>query len=387
MARITDSIWCRVGALIVMALIGTVAVMAMTMGALEHYAEKQFYEQLPTTARAEFDFLDANDMLATPRAQRLYANYETSQSLTIKRWALTTGLIVCLPFGLITGFFVSQYISAPMMSIAHAARRISQADFSVRATTRQRGGLAAVVRDFNAMADALETLERDRKLTAAAISHELRTPLAVLQASLHALADGVIAATPQALMKMVDQVQHLSRLIEDVHTLSIADAGKLTLDREHLDMGELVANVLDQFQHRLQNAGVDGALVRPGQPAFVLADPARMRQVIANLIENVARYAASGGRLRITVENRDAQVIVAVRDWGEGLSSTMLNHMFERFYRPDASRTRSTGGSGLGLAIVKALVVAHGGNITVETKRGAGCTFFLHLPAYRQAVS
>ncbi|MFA4912556.1 MAG: HAMP domain-containing protein [Alcaligenaceae bacterium] len=367
-----------------LALIATVAVMALTMGAFEHYADASFYAQLPSSAQKEFDFLDANDMLLTPRGQHLYARYETGKSLSLKRWALTAGLLVCLPFGLITGLLVSRYISAPMMSIAHAARRISAADFSVRATTTQRGGLANVVRDFNTMADALESLERDRKMTAAAISHELRTPLAVLQASLHALADGVIQPTPTSFLSMVGQVQHLSRLIDDVHTLSIADAGKLALHRERLNLGDLTADVLEQFRPRLENVGVAGTMDCPATPQFVWADSGRMRQVLGNLIENVARHAHSGQRLHLALTRAGADVVIAVSDWGEGLPSTMQNHMFERFYRPDSSRNRATGGSGLGLAIVKALMLAQDGSVHVDSRRGEGCTFYLTLPAHEE---
>jgi len=381
-ARIADCIWFRVSALMSLALITTVAVMALTMGAFEHYADASFYAQLPSSAQKEFDFLDANDMLLTPRGQNLYARYETGKSLSLKRWALTAGLLVCLPFGLIAGLLVSRYVSAPMMSIAHAARRISAADFSVRATTTQRGGLGNVVRDFNTMADALESLERDRKMTAAAISHELRTPLAVLQASLHALADGVIQPTPASFLSMVGQVQHLSRLIDDVHTLSIADVGRLALHRERLDVCEITADVLEQFRSRLENVGVAGTLDCPSQPLFVWADGGRMRQVLGNLIENVARHAHTGQRLHLALTREGADVVIALRDWGEGLPSTMQNHMFERFYRPDISRNRATGGSGLGLAIVRALMLAQDGNVRVDSRRGEGCTFFLTLPAH-----
>ena len=383
MARITDCIWVRVSALISLALIATVAVMALSMSALEHYADASFYVQLPSTAQKEFDFLQANDMLDTPRAHELYDRYETGKSLSMKRWSVTAGLLVCIPFGLIAGLLVSKYISAPMTSIAHAARRISHADFSVRATTTQRGGLADVVRDFNSMANALESLERDRKMTAAAISHELRTPLAVLQASLHALADGVIQATPASFLRMVEQVQHLSRLIDDVHTLSIADAGKLTLHRARLDVCEMAADILEQFRQRLENVGMSATLERPTEPQFVWADSGRMRQVIGNLIENVARHAQTGQRLHLAISREGDDVIISVRDWGAGLPSTMQNHMFERFYRPDTSRTRATGGSGLGLAIVKALMLAQDGNVRVDSRPGVGCTFYLQLPAHR----
>ena len=375
----TDCISFRVGVFMALAMITTVLVMAVTMTALEGYADAHFYAQLPESAQQEFEFLHEADMLDTPRAKRLYAQYGTIESLGIKRWSLTAGLLACLPFGLIAGFLVSRHISAPMTSIAHAARRISLADFSVRASTTQSGGLARLVRDFNKMADALESLERDRKTTAAAISHELRTPLAVLQASLHALADGVIAPTASSCLRMVEQVQHLSRLIDDVHTLSMADAGKLTLHRERVDIGIVVADVLDQFRQRLKNVSVTGTLVQPAHPLIVWADSGRLRQVLGNLIENVARHAHSGGRLHIAITESDDDAVISIRDWGSGLPSSMQNHMFERFYRPDTSRNRSTGGSGLGLATVRALMLAQDGSVRVESRLGHGCTFYLKM--------
>lgn len=380
-----NRIWLRMGICTSLAIVATIIVMTLTMLALDRVEYAGFYDRLPASVRQELDYLEEHDLLESPRAQQIYARYWAGSILGVANISLAVGLLVCLPFGLLAGFSISRYVTAPMTSIAMAAKRISHADFSVRATTTQNGALGAVVHDFNAMADALDTLERDRKLGAAAISHELRTPLAVLQASLHALSDGIIEGTHETYSGLIKQVQHLSRLIDDVHTLSIANAGRLTLHRSAFDLAELAQDVLTQFHQRLESNAISAALRLTGPSTLVWADRGRMLQVLGNLIENVLRYAAQGKRLEIEVSTQAERVRLDIRDWGDGLPSCMQQHLFERFYRPDASRTRARGGSGLGLAIVKSLMIAQEGDVTIESSHGKGCTVTLYLPcaAYR----
>lgn len=383
MARVLNRIWIRSGLYTCLAIVATIVVMAATVFAIETYQYCQFFRGLPVDVQHQMAYLEANNLLGSPEAQKIYVTYDAGNPWNTGNWTILAGLLVCLPFGLCAGFWVSRHVSGPLSAIATAARRIAEADFSVRASATRRGGMGYVLDDFNAMADALENLERDRKVTAAAISHELRTPLAVLGASLHALSDGVLPASNETFGRLNAQVNHLSRLIDDVHTLSIADAGRLTLNRSYFDLAELAENVLDQFQQRLSDAGIRPELMRPDVPPMVFADRDRMRQVLGNLVENVIRYARSGQRIRLVATQADKHVHLKVQDWGQGLPPTVQKHLFERFYRPDASRTRATGGSGLGLAIVKTLMTAQNGNVTLHSDPGTGCTATITLPASR----
>jgi len=382
---ISDTIGLRICALTCGLVILTAMLMGVTILGMRAYAMAQESAALPQTTLAELSYLEANDLGDSPRAYHLQRQHLADTAYFNVKFAVIIALAVCLPVGLGASIGVARYVGSPLAAIAQAARRISRADLSVRAELGHSGGLTPVLKDFNAMADSLESLERDRKLTAAAISHELRTPLAVLTASLHALADGIIPAGPDVYRRMVAQTTHLNRLIDDLHTLSIADAGKLDLNHAVTDLGDLASDVLLQFDQRLANAGVVGSVTRSGGATRVWADSGRMRQVLGNLIENVVRYAAEGGKLDIHVERSAHQVHLTIRDFGAGLPSSMQNHLFERFYRPDMSRARTTGGSGLGLAIVKALVEAQGGTVQVSSARGAGCVFVIAMPALAEA--
>lgn len=387
MARVLNRIWIRSGLYTTLAIAGTILVMAATVYAIESYEHIQFLRSLPTEIKRQMDYLETHNMLGSPQAQEIYAAYQTGNPWLLGNWTVLAGLLVSLPFGLIAGFWVSRHVSGPLSAIATAARRIAEADFSVRAIATRRGGMGYVLDDFNAMANSLESLERDRKVTAAAISHELRTPLAVLGASLHALSDGILPATPPTFDRLNAQVMHLSRLIDDVHTLSVADAGRLTLNRSYFDLAELADNVLNQFQQRLNDADISPTLIRPAIPPMVFADRDRMHQVLGNLVENVVRYARVGKKIQISINVVNERIVLMVQDWGQGLPPTVKQHLFERFYRPDASRTRATGGTGLGLAIVKTLMTAQDGDVTIDSEPDTqtGCTATITLPASRFA--
>ena len=211
--------------------------------------------------------------------------------------SLLLGLIVCLPFGLIVGFWVSRYVTRPLASIIEVAQRVEQGDFSVRAVAEgAHGEMAEVVQTFNKMVDSLSEFESERRATAASISHELRTPLTVLKARLHAVCDGVIVADENEFRALLAHTEHLGRLVEDLHTLSMAEADQLSLQKQRLCLSVLVAEMLAQLQPQLQAAGMQLEIDLPVDDvqSDIRADPDRMRQIISNLVSNAARHASSG---------------------------------------------------------------------------------------------
>ena len=229
---------------------------------------------------------------------------------------------------------------------------------------------------FNGMVDSLENLEAERLATAASISHELRTPLTVLQARLHAIA---MASDDQAEMKtLLAQVEHLGRLVGDLHTLSMADAGRLSLRRERLDLATLVGEVVDELRPQLQQSAMALSMDLPMQDGDgstdIRADTDRLRQIITNLISNVLRHASSGHWLGIKVQTiPDSQgqpwVTLEISDAG-GLAGDLQAHPFQRFAQPPGKRRRE--GSGLGLSIVKALVTSQGGTVSTGVSERGG---------------
>jgi signal transduction histidine kinase len=212
------------------------------------------------------------------------------------------------------------------------------------------------------------------------IAHELRNPLAVLQARIEGILDGIYPPSPENLELILDQNRVLTRLVEDLRTLALADAGQLSLDRVPCDLGSLIGRSLDNFRAQAQASGV--RLLSEAQSLAVLADPIRLEQVLGNLLSNALRHTPEGGEVvvgcRPTAAGKTA--ILEVGDSGEGIAEEALPLIFERFYRGDRSRSRSEGGTGLGLAIARKIVEAHGGTIRAGNRPAGGALFTVELP-------
>jgi two-component system sensor histidine kinase BaeS len=211
------------------------------------------------------------------------------------------------------------------------------------------------------------------------IAHELRNPLSVMQARVEAVIDGVYPPTAEHLQPVLEQTRLLSRLVEDLRTLALADAGQLALDRQDIDLAGVVARTVAGYRAQAQAAGVQ-LRVRLAEGVRVEADPGRIEQVVGNLLSNAVRHAPPGSEVEISlgVDARWARLEVA--DAGEGIPDEALASVFERFYRADRSRSREGGGTGLGLAISRQLIVAHGGTIAAANRPEGGAVFRIDLP-------
>lgn len=383
MARPLDRIWIRFGLWIAATVLVTIAILGLSVMLFSEVQYRGFYGSLPENVRQELDVLQDQALEDSPRAMQIYGQYWRGDLLFGEKWSLLIGLLVCLPFGLAAGFWVSRFVTLPLASMAEAAQRVALGDFSVRAEPgRDRGEMADMVNDFNHMTDALEQLERERKATAAAVSHELRTPLAVLRARLHAVCDGVIPADGAEFRTLLHQVEHLGRLVDDLHMLSMAEAGGLSLQTAKVDLAVLVQDTVAGYASRLAEHGIVPELDIEQAHAWVHADPDRMRQVISNLTENVLRYARDGAWLGIRLRSDvgAAMVVLTISDAGSGLPEDVRQNLFQRFQRSDNSRSRATGGSGLGLSIVHMLVMRQGGSVAVDRSSRGGTRFTIRLP-------
>ena len=297
--------------------------------------------------------------------------------------------LLVLVVGVIIALLVARRISRPLMNVSMTAARVARGDLSARApTSRRRGGdeTATLLRNFNAMADSLERLEGERRATSAAIAHELRTPLTILRGRLEAIRDDVITLDGKEISNLLSQTEVLSRLVTDLRTLSLADAGQISLERRSVDVRALVAQVVNSFEARAGDRGMKLEFVSDLPRLDAPIDSSRIIQVIANLIENAIRYAPEGGFAQISLNTNLNEAIITVRDSGAGIEPDQLERVFDRFYRTDASRSRFTGGSGLGLAIVRAMVELHGGRITVRNHPEGGAEFEVRLPKTLEVV-
>jgi signal transduction histidine kinase len=297
----------------------------------------------------------------------------------IGRFLLWGGL-VAVAIALLITFFLSRRILAPVKALTLASKRLGKGDFSQRVPTKDKGELGELAQTFNSMASDLERAERLRQNMVADVAHELRTPLSNLRGYLEAARDGVIKPDAKTIRSLSEEALLLSRLVDDLQELSLADAGALKLVRQ----GEDIAGVIDQavvaMQAQATEKGVSLLTDLPRRLPPGNIDSHRINQVLRNLLENAVAHTAKGGTVTVSARRQEKWVKVSVTDAGEGIPPKELPNIFERFYRVDKSRARTTGGSGLGLTIAKRLVEAHGGKIQAQSKLGKGSRFSFTIP-------
>ena len=250
---------------------------------------------------------------------------------------------------------------------------MEQGRLTARVSATGGDEIGQLAQAFNSMADALERSDGERRMLTSDIAHELRTPLSNIRGYLEAIQDSVVEASPDVIAAVHEEALLLQQLVDDLQALALADAGEPRLHREPTDLAALIEQAVTSHQAKAEASGVRVTAVSAAVPSVSL-DPVRVRQVIGNLIDNAIRYTPRGGSVTVTVFAAEGHVSVSVADTGEGIAPDHLPHVFDRFYRPDSSRSRATGGSGLGLAIVQQLVTAHGGEVAIESTLGAGTT-------------
>jgi signal transduction histidine kinase len=272
-------------------------------------------------------------------------------------------------------------VAAPVGDLIEASGHIEEGDFSTRVPETGPGEVRALARAFNAMSARLEETEQQRRSALADVSHELRTPLTVIQGNLEALLDGVYPADAAHLEPILAETRVLARLIDDLRTLTLVEAGSLVLHSEPTDLGTLLNDVAASYRSQADQAGVTLTVTVPGDLPSVDIDPARIREVVSNLLTNALRHTPREGTVEVSarVAGGNADVTVAdvtVRDTGSGIPPDQLDRIFDRFYRsPDSP------GSGLGLPIARSLVEAHGGILTAESSPGDGTTIRFTVPS------
>ncbi len=283
--------------------------------------------------------------------------------------------VVVIMLMVILAVFALRRISGPLDDLHEAAGRIAEGDYSARAVEKGPPEVRSLAKAFNDMASRLSQANEQRRNLLADTTHELLTPLAVIQGNLEGMLDGVYPADETNLRGILDETNTLSRLLEDLRTLALAESGALQLKKEPTELLPYLRDIVAIFQAQADQAGVTILLDVPADLPLVEIDPGRMRQVIINLLANDLRYSPVGGTIRLSGALGGASLIVNVQDDGPGIPAEDLPHIFERFYK-----SADSGGMGLGLAIAKQLVEAHGGSLTAENAPGKGTIFRITLP-------
>ncbi|MBN1659922.1 MAG: HAMP domain-containing histidine kinase [Anaerolineae bacterium] len=302
------------------------------------------------------------------------------------RWILALGGLALILILVLrrAGLRAARHFTNPLSEVMKAADALAAGDLSARVPVSGSAEFRHLALAFNRMAQALDTADRQRRELLADVAHELRTPLSIIQGNVEGLRDGVYQPTPEHLDLVLDETQKLSRLVEDLRLLTLAEAGQLTLDWQALDVHQLLLDVRDAFGPQAEVAGIALVVEEKNTLPPLVADPQRLGQVLGNLVTNSLRHTPPGGQLTLGAEAGPDGVEgmrLWVADTGEGIPPDELPRIFDRFWRGDPSRSHTGGaGSGLGLAIARGLIEAHGGRIWAESHVGEGTTISVLLP-------
>lgn len=346
------------------------------------YLDESINRGLPPEAAAAYKTLNEGRVPDEGSLKTLVEYFDAQTAPTdfkIQIAALVCGLLSALVCAVI-GIFLARRIARPLEDLTIAAQVLKSGDFSARvaASSSNTREVSSLVDTFNALATSLERMEERLRFNNMAVAHELRTPLTILQGALQGMLDGVFPMDRKIVSDLLLQVEGLGKIVEDLRTLSLAIGQKLEMQRQWLDVAEVVETVLSASKPML-DAGkleVETSL----RPACISADPSRIRQAVLALVENANRYAESGGMLRCETERLpDESVVIRVLDRGPGFPEDMDAVAVNPFWRGDLSRSRTSGGTGLGLSVVQAIAVAHGGYLEFENRQGGGAMVVIHL--------
>jgi len=289
--------------------------------------------------------------------------------------AITAGAV-----GLAIALLLSQSLTSPLRQLTGAMQRFARGERNLQLPSPSGDEVGDLTRSFRGMMTEIERQEQLRKEMTADIAHELRNPLSVVQANLDALADGVYPLTRENLAPIRESAELLDRLVEDLRTLELADAGQLALEKSEVDLSKLLHRVAARFTPRAESQSQRIELAPEPALPTVQADSQRLEQILGNLLDNALRHTPSGGTIRLELKSDAQSILLTVEDSGPGIPEDQLDLIFERFHRVDTARSRSDGGTGLGLAIARKLAEAHGGSLRAENRPEGGARFILSLP-------
>ena len=288
---------------------------------------------------------------------------------------------VALLLAIFVTIVLSRHLLTPVTELAEATRALTSRRFDTRIAVRSRDEFGQLAADFNNMAQALERYEQMRRQWMADISHELRTPLAILRGEIEAIQDGVREITPEALESLHFEVLHVTRIVQDLHDLSLIESRAFPAELTAVNPLEVLDETLRSYYPRFEQRGIrieaDGGDLRR---VTIMADADRLKQLLSNLLENTLRYVHAPGVLQIFHELKAGRLFLAFQDSGPGVPEASLNRLFDRLYRVDTARSRAQGGSGLGLAICKSIVESFGGEIDASHAPAGGLRITIALP-------
>lgn len=297
----------------------------------------------------------------------------------VNQASLVAGLISGA-VAILIALVLAALILRPIRELTKAAKKMAQGDLTQRVEVQGEGEFATLGQTFNQMSQSIQEAENQRMAMTADIAHELRNPLAIQRAHLEALQDGIYPLSQENLTLISEQNHQLTRLVEDLRTLALADAGELALNKRPLNLSQFCQETLIRFEPQAQTKRIQLTANCDSENLIVKVDKERLQQIYDNLMQNALRYTPSEGLIRLTFTKQGDHAICKIHNSGSELSEEALRHLFERFYRSERARDRSSGGTGLGLSIARKLAEAHGGSLTGKNHPSGGVVFELSLP-------
>ncbi len=293
-------------------------------------------------------------------------------------WAVFWGGITALLAGAALSYLLTGQITRPLALLTASAQKFARRDFQHRVQLKRKDEIGNLAEAFNFMAESIEKNENLRSNLLADVSHELRTPLTILRGNFEALQAGKIEATPELLSSLYDEVLRLGRLVSDLESINLAEAGKLPLHCRDVELGALLSRATAAFQHEANERMIDFTLeLEEGLKSWIL-DEDRITQVLINLLANAFKFTPDKGETKLQVREEKGNLVIEVQDSGPGIPEKDLPLVFERFYKSGKGRGD---GSGLGLSIAKSFVEAHGGKINAYNRPEGGSIFSVTLPS------
>lgn len=326
-------------------------------------------------------------------------HWDSTETLRLREFILREmvhksilGAAIVGGLSLLVGLLLSWRLTMPLKKLIPAIEKMGKRNFQFDVPVTSKDEYGKVALALNEMSKQLRHAEEVRKHLVGDVAHELRTPLAILRAKLELFQHNGQAVAPELLLPMQDELIRLSKLVDDLHELTLAEAGKLPLHKKHIKLDEFMDGIVRKMQSVAEGRKIELSLHVDAVYTVVDIDPNKITQIFYNLIGNAIRFTGSGGRITISVENQQQEggkswVTVSVADTGVGIPEEHLPYLFGRFYRVEESRSRESGGMGLGLAIAKELAEAHEGTITAVSQIGIGSTFTVYLPASNEAAN
>ena len=304
---------------------------------------------------------------------------ETAFLESINKAILFSGGVAAV-LGLLLAFWLIRQFTSPLSELSAASIKISEGEYEQAVEIRSQDALGQLGMAFNSMSSKIARSESLRRNMIADIAHELRTPLTLIQGNLQAILDGIYEPSDEKIGSIHNKSLLLGRLIQDLQELSLAEAGELPLNLHESDLCQLVESTATALKPQLSHKSIGLTISLPDDELRASIDSERIGQVLINLLSNAQRYTPEAGEISVTASRENGSALISVGDNGPGIPKADLPNVFERFWREDKSRVRTSGGTGLGLAVAKQWVESHGGQIWVESVEGQGAIFSFSLP-------